>query len=105
MKRLLPVVLILLFLVQLADSRISRACTTPQLSSCSREDPALAACLPAESFSDQSDEAELLAPGLAGDMVLLPESFRENLTPSPKVTPSALKHFTWLGLGSGALPS
>ncbi len=104
MKRFIPVLILLAFLLQLADGRLARACITPQFSPYSQEDSTLSAYLPADLFLDQWDAAEQ-ASGPAGNLIFLPGPFRKNPAPFPWVIPSSLKHFIWLGLGSGALPS
>lgn len=104
MKRLIPVLILLAFLLQLADGRLSRNFTTPQFCPTTQEDPTLSAYLPADSLTDQADEAAQPS-NSADNLVFLPGPFRKNLAPSIWVTPTSLKHFTCLGLGSGALPS
>ncbi len=102
MKRLIPLLTLLAFL--LTDDRLVRPQVTFQWRVCGQDCVNLSACLPTDTIVDKWD---------GGDQPsVLPIKFGSPLAPAPKelrtgnrLSLASHKHYYWLGLGSGALPS
>ena len=103
MKRWTISLILLLFLTQLSVDGPGRPVKL-QGHPGTQDSLNLAAFLPADDTLDQGDDAEPPPASPDHPAALLAPSFART-RPANGVRPSSPKHFSWLGLGSGALPS
>ncbi len=104
MKRLFPFLIIAAFIFGIAGGGVGRPHVQIKIRPCPQDCPNLLANLPEETILDNWDVAAKPAAHLSNPIFLLPPS-QEKLLPSNWRCSLSPKHYAWLGLGCGGLPS
>ena len=104
MKRLLPLLILAAFLFGITGGNLSRLPSDLQVRASAPDCPQFSIYVPDEESSTKLDvdEQPLTQPC---DNISFLEPSRENLPPLPVFSPASTKHYCWLGLGCGGLPS
>jgi hypothetical protein len=104
MKRLLPFLILAAFLLGITGGKVSRLYVRLQIHACAPDCPQFSIYIPSGEPSKKLDVAEQpLTPPC--DLVSFLELSRKSLPPWPAFSPALPKHYCWLGLGCGGLPS
>jgi hypothetical protein len=104
MKRLIPCLIVLAFLLGILGAKTTRAHVNRQICASSQGCPQISVFLPCVEFSTKGDTAENL-PLLPGNYVFAGKPCGLNLVPGDWQSLTSQKPFASLGSGCGGLPS
>jgi hypothetical protein len=104
MKRLVPFLILTAFFFGITGGKVSHLHAKLQVRAFAPVGPQLSIYLPGEEPSTKLDvdEQPLTPPG---EYVSFLEPFRKSLPPLSAFSPPSPRHYFWLGLGCGGLPS
>lgn len=104
MRRLFYFLILAAFLLDISGGKVSRLLVKLPVRPSSQDCSQFSIYLPRGEPSKKFDVAEQpLRP--PRDSIAFLEPSPKSLTPWQSINPTSLRHFWWLGLGSGALPS
>jgi hypothetical protein len=104
MKRLVPFLVIVAFILGISGVRVSRPYVKLKIRACSQSCPQSSICLLNDDLSGQWDGSGELSSSSHNFSFSIKSNW-QNLPPGDLPSPTSPKHYIWLGLGCGGLPS
>ena len=104
MKRLVPFLILAAFILGISGVRVDHPPVNLKIRVCTQCCPQSPIYLVNDDLSNQWDGLGELSSS-SSNFVFFINSNRQNFPPGDLPTPTSPKHYSWLGLGSGGLPS
>jgi hypothetical protein len=104
MKRLVPFLILAAFILGISGVRVGRPHVKLKIRACTQSCPQSSIYLVSDDLSDQWDGSGELSSSSSNFVFFINPNWK-NLPPGDLPTPTSPKHYSWLGLGCGGLPS
>jgi len=104
MKRLVPFLILAAFIVGISGVKVDRPHVRLKIRACIQSSPQLPVYVLSDDLSGQWDGSGKLTSSFS-NFPLFINSNGQKLPPSDLPSPTSPKHYSWLGLGCGGLPS
>jgi hypothetical protein len=104
MKRLVPFLILAAFILGISGARVGRPHVKLKIRACIQSSPQSPIYLLSDDLSDQWDGSGKLSSS-SSNFVFLNNPNWQNSPPCDVPRPTSPKHYSWLGLGCGGLPS